>query len=394
MHASQILPTCLSPALDAMHKDRVQSLLGAVDALLQGRRLVLMELARSYPGATRVRAPLKRIDRLLSNPHLADERPLLYAAMSSWLVIGAHPVIAIDWSSLDARERFHVLRAGIVLEGRTLTILEEVHPTVDHNQPRIERAFLKSLKALLPASCTPIIVTDAGFRSEWFAAVRALNWDYIGRVRGKISVRLANEEAWQSLKPLCAGASGKARCLGRVELGKAARFSCRLVRSKQASKGRVLLTKHGLPSRASRSLKAERRESEPCLLATSLTRYDAQRIVKCYRQRMQIEESFRDLKSERYGAGFDLSLTRVQPRIANLLLIHALATFVAYLVALSLSERKEQELTVTVGGVVSKRRHYSRVWLGWQVLRRRWLSIPPLHSLIEVLQSIRPFVLA
>src|SRR5262245_43338172 len=118
MHAERILQKSLSVAFGAMHADRVASLLGAVRALLSGRRLVLMDLARSYPGATRVRAPLKRLDRLLSNIHLASERPSLYAAMSRWLITVRQPVIAIDWSALDARNRLHVLRAGLVLEGR------------------------------------------------------------------------------------------------------------------------------------------------------------------------------------------------------------------------------------------------------------------------------------
>jgi hypothetical protein len=362
MHAVRILQKSLSSAFELMHAARVQTLLGAVDALLRGRRLVLMDLARSWRGATRVRAPLKRLDRLLSNRHLASERPSLYAAMSGWLLTDPHPVIAVDWSPLDARGRFQVLRAGIALEGRTLTLLEEVHPTEMLGKGWVERAFLQSLHRLVPAGCTPIIVTDAGFCHSWFGAVRAHNWDYIGRVRGKVNVRLAKEKAWRDLEPLFAGARRKAESLGSVELAKSARWPCRLIRCKQPHKGRTLLTKRGTPSRAGRSIKAQRRASEPCLLATSLAHSPAQ-IVRCYRQRMQIEESFRDLKCERYGSGFDLSLTRDPSRIATLLLLHALASFVAYLVARSLPERT---LNVTVGGIVSKRRHYSRLWLGWQ----------------------------
>lgn len=48
----------------------VRRLLGAVDALVAARHVVLMELARQYPGAARVAAPLKALDRLLSNPRV------------------------------------------------------------------------------------------------------------------------------------------------------------------------------------------------------------------------------------------------------------------------------------------------------------------------------------
>ena len=47
-----------------------------------------------------------------------------------------------------------------------------------------------------------------------------------------------------------------------------------------------------------------------------------------YRTRMQIEEAFRDLKSERYGLGLSASQTRVDHRLAVLLLIGALALLV------------------------------------------------------------------
>jgi len=198
MYAVEILPKCLSKAFVPMHASRAQSLLGAVSALLSGRRLTLMGLARSYPDASRVRAPLKRLDRLLGNEHLEAEQHLLYEAMSRWLLSTAQPVIAIDWSPLDGHDRFQLLRAGVVLEGRTLTLLQEVHPTALLGNRKIERAFLAQLKHLMPEGVSPIILTDAGFRTPWFAAVRALGWDYIGRLRGSINIRFANETARQS----------------------------------------------------------------------------------------------------------------------------------------------------------------------------------------------------
>lgn len=387
MYAVEILPKCLSKAFVPMHASRAQSLLGAVSALLSGRRLTLMGLARSYPDAPRVRAPLKRLDRLLGNEHLEAEQHLLYEAMSRWLLSTAQPVIAIDWSPLDGHDRFQLLRAGVVLEGRTLTLLQEVHPTALLGNRKIERAFLAQLKHLMPEGVSPIILTDAGFRTPWFGAVRALGWDYIGRLRGTINIRFANETARQKLSTILATTPGKPESLGTVELKLRRPWQCQMVRCREPRKGRKLLTKRGIASRANRSRKAQRRSSEPCVLVTSLTCAPHQ-IVNCYRQRMQIEESFRDLKSERYGVGFELSLTRGQARLAILLLIHALATLVAYLVAISVNER---ELNVTVGGIVSKRRHYSQLWLGWQLLCANRLPIPPLRVLLDALRAIRPY---
>ncbi|MDZ4813490.1 MAG: hypothetical protein SGI99_12895 [Pseudomonadota bacterium] len=77
MHAVKLLQKCLRSALDPMHARRRDALLGSVAALIEGRRLVLMDLARSWSGCERVATPLKRVDCLLSNVHLADERELI-----------------------------------------------------------------------------------------------------------------------------------------------------------------------------------------------------------------------------------------------------------------------------------------------------------------------------
>ena len=50
-----------------MHALRRRVLLKAVEALLDGRRLTLIDVAQAWPGAQRVRAPLKALDRLLGN---------------------------------------------------------------------------------------------------------------------------------------------------------------------------------------------------------------------------------------------------------------------------------------------------------------------------------------
>ncbi len=42
---------------------------------------------------------------------------------------------------------------------------------------------MEKLKTMLPQSCTPIVITDAGFRIPWFQLIVSLGWDYIGRVR-------------------------------------------------------------------------------------------------------------------------------------------------------------------------------------------------------------------
>lgn len=54
MHAVKVLRSCLGVVLNGMHARRCAALLDAVRALIAGRRLTLMELARSWPDALRV----------------------------------------------------------------------------------------------------------------------------------------------------------------------------------------------------------------------------------------------------------------------------------------------------------------------------------------------------
>lgn len=97
MRATAVLQRCLPLAVGAMHALRRTTLLLAIEALIAGRRLVLIDLARSWPGAEFIRTPLKRLDRLLGNPRLYAERERIYGGMAQWLIRSANPVILIDW---------------------------------------------------------------------------------------------------------------------------------------------------------------------------------------------------------------------------------------------------------------------------------------------------------
>jgi hypothetical protein len=374
MHAVRVLQKCLSGVFASMHAARARVLLGAVAALLLGRRLILMDLARAWPGAQYVRAPLKRLDRLLSNRRLAQEAKPLYAAMAHWLIHHQpRPVIIVDWSELKANGSLHLLRAAIPIGGRTLTVFEAIYPERKKNSPPVERQFLRRLKTLLPAHVKPIIVTDAGFRGPWFRAVTELGWDYIGRLRHRTGVKLTPDDAWIPNRSLHAKASQAPKRFAHACIVKERPWSCDLVLVRRPRCGRTLLPPRGRRSLDRRPVKAEQANREPWLLATSLTSFSDRQIVALYVKRMQIEESFRDLKCDRFGCAFHYSQTRSVERLAILLLLHALATFLAWLTALA----ADTPHAVRYGGVVSRRsrRHYSLLRIGWEILRQRWTPI-------------------
>lgn len=392
MHATKVLQKILSSVIARLDARNVRSLFFAVEALLAGRRLTLTELARHFPGAERIAAPLKRFDRLLGNHAVQALRASFYQAALLWLLRMPRPVLIIDWSEVKSDGRWHLLRAAVVARGRTLTVYEEVHPTSKLASPRIEAAFLRRLQTLLPAGIRPILVTDAGFRVPWFRAVEALGWHWVGRVRHRSRVMFIDssrqDQDWIASKSLYERATARPIALGDVALTESKRFLCRLTLVRRRSRGRHHLTRYGKRARGGCSRKNAARASEPWLLATSasLMELSAREIVAIYAKRMQIELSFRDLKSHRYGSAFEDTLTRDPRRLEMLLLIHALATLAAWLEGIAIVTAQLIEHPARV----PRRLRHSVVWLGWESLRRHGarLSIPPrkacerLHDLL------------
>jgi hypothetical protein len=368
MHATKALQEILSPVIGHLDTRNARNLFFAVEALLVGRRLTLMELARHFPGALRIKAPLKRLDRLLGNPALHAVRARFYHAALQWLLHSSEPVLIIDWSDVRADRRWQLLRAAVVAKGRAITVYEEVHPLAKLGSPCIEAAFLKRLQSLLPPTARPILLADAGFRVPWFRAVEALGWQFIARVRHRSRVRFLDQNRWIASKKLYARAGRKAVSLGEAQLTESKCFPCRLVLVRRARRGRIHLTSRGERARGGHSRKMAEREREPWLLAASisLSSRSAGEIVALYAKRMQIEQSFRDLKSHRYGAAFEDSLTRDPKRLEMLLLIHALATLAAWLEGLAVASA----YLVTPTNRVAHRTRHSLVWLGWESLRR------------------------
>jgi len=222
MRASEVLQKCLEPVLSDMHSLRRQTLMLTVDALIAGRRLVLMDMARSWPGATHVRAPLKRVDRLLGNHLLHAARDNFYAATARWLIRDKHPLIIVDWCRLKADGRWDVLRASVPVGGRSMTLLDWVCPEADLASPQVERAFLVHLKNILPENIQPIVVTDAGFRAPWCRSVEALGWQWVTRLRNRTLVRQVSADKpaseWVASKSLYALAGNKPLDLGLCEV--------------------------------------------------------------------------------------------------------------------------------------------------------------------------------
>lgn len=398
MRASQVLQKCLSRSLSGMHALRERSLLRAVEALLHGRRLTLIDVARSWPGATRVRAPLKAFDRLLGNRHLQAERADIDRDMARWLLRGPCPVIVIDWSDLKPDKSWCLLRAAVPVGGRTLTLLDMVVSGKQQGSPGAEKRFLQQLRVLIPNDVHPILVTDAGFRTPWFRAVSAMGWYWLGRLRGRTQVKPQDApdhaDEWVDSRQLHVLASPHPQELPPMQANRSAPLACRLVIYAKKRQGRRCLNRRSpaKASRASSSLKASAREREPWLIVASpeLKRPSARQLVHLYARRMQIELAFRDLKSHRYGQGMEDSLTRRGERLQILLLVHTLAAFASWLAGLGC---EATGIDQWLSPCRSTRKLYSTWRIGREALVGHW-PIEPVSTWLDRLRSLPPSVLS
>lgn len=370
MHAHSIVKNLLNKAMPRMHAKRREALLAVVYSALDGASLTVTSLGRGIGGSAFEKHRIKRADRLLSNKQLSAERAGIYRALARQVISSSpRPVIHIDWSNLDRGKTRYLLRAAVAVEGRAFTLYEEVHPRERFMKRRVERQFLERLAGVLGPQAHPIIVTDAGFLNPWRRAVLAMGWDFVCRIRGRVMLNESEGENWQHARSLYAQARVRAKRLMHTRLSRQNPLSCHfvLVRGKRGS--RHDFNCYGGRARGHNSNKKARSQREPWLLATSLEISKAsaiEQVVNCYRTRMQIEESFRDLKSSTFGLGYEAARSTRVERIELLLLVATLVVYLAWLIGLCVQiagrHRRYQANTVTTRTVLSL------VYLG----RRAW----------------------
>lgn len=371
MRILQVLHNQVLSSVPGLHIKRASALRAAVQSLLHGAFLTVTALGRGLQSPARTKHNIKRMDRLLSNPHLHTERQALYRVLCHRLCQHLpQPKILVDWSDIVEQERLLLIRAALVVEGRAIPLYEAVYPLKLYNTPRTHQRFLRELKALLPTHCRPIIITDAGFRGPWFRAVEKLGWHWLGRVRNSINYRLKSQSTWKKTTELYAQATAKPRYLGQAELSSKHPYACHLYLYKKNPQHRHAKRSTRHLAKHSNSTVFAKQQRDPWLIATNLSPelLAPKQIIRLYGKRMQIEAAFRDLKSDQFGFGLTLSRSRHIERLNTLLLIAALATLCLWWIGLHAREkgwyRHFQANTYTKSHVLSV------VYLGLAVLGR------------------------
>ena len=178
-------------------------------------------------------------------------------------------------------------------------------------------------------------------------------------------------ETWQLSSLLFEQATRKPTHLGHGLLTEKEQIPAHFVLYKGKSKRRHKRNLNKKISASSKSKRHAKAGKEPWLLVTSLPQsgHNPNHIVNIYRQRMRIEENFRDTKCHHYGLGLKDSLTRTPERMAILLLIAAIATFAAWLAGI---------ITIHHGKAADFQAHSAKftnslsiVYLGREVIKKQ-----------------------
>jgi hypothetical protein len=388
MRASAILKGRLKDGAKIVHAKQWTALWRAVGGLLAGGHLWLTGLGRSLPGRTTDKHRIKAMDRLLGSPAIQRASHDLCAVLAAFLLRRSHrPVILVDWTG-GGSSAFYILSASLAFAGRSLPVWSRTFPVDRKCSPRAEREFLDELATILPRRCRPILVTDAGFLCEWFEAVRALGWDFIGRLRGR--VRVQHRGQWLALEEVHSLAGKRTKNLGSCAVRREAPRHYRLILSRKPRlKGRHRITSNGTAGQRTADRQRSTAAREPLVLATSLTER-AESVVTAYRLRMQIEETFRDLKSHRYGWSLEDMRCKSPRRVDVLLLIASLAMVAMHTIGLAARQLNLQR--GLQANTERKRPVFSTFFLAKLVIRRNLHLVLSAASLRSALASIVPLV--
>lgn len=364
MRSIEILKEKLTEGFEFLHAKRQGALWRAVEALMVGGRLWLTALGRDMPGLAQEKHRIKAIDRLLGSAAIQAGLPRLHRALAHFLLRRvARPVLLVDWTGCGPNQ--YLLRVGVPFKGRSILLHGVVVEHAKLGSPTVHARFLRELATILPAGCRPIVVTDAGFFHHWFKQVTALGWDFIGRIRGNYCLRIHGKK--MRIRDVYRLASKRPIDLGIGEVGANRRIPRRLVLSaKPKRKNRKRRTRLGKKGKSGTDRKQSKGAKEPQLIATSLS-CSAKKIVEIYAERMQIEESFRDLKSHRFGWDFSSSRSKKVERLQVLLMIAMLAAVAVLMLGTAAEERKlERQFQANT---LRKRRVLSLFSLGRRIVK-------------------------
>lgn len=286
-----------------LHARRVLSLANAVTGAVHAAALSIHAIGAALAAASDLdkKHAVKQVDRMLSNSGVVVEELFpLWAAF----VLGERKKarIALDWTDFEKDDQVTLAAYLITDHGRATPLVWKTYPksTLSGNQPDHEADLVDVLGRAIPEDVDVTIVADRGFASvDRYDDLDFLGYKYIIRFRGVIQVTDANgttQTGDEWVPP-----NGRPR---RIEQARVTRANALVP---------VVIC-----------VKKTKMKDSWCL-ATNHTELTSAEIINLYGRRFTIEETFRDVKDQRFGMGLRATSIRKPERRDRLLFVAALA---------------------------------------------------------------------
>jgi hypothetical protein len=392
MHIT-LLHNHLKKSLPLFNKATLHRLVMISEPLLTGSsNLSLTDLGRSLKGKAQPKNKIKAIDRLLGHKKLYEERENIYKALSELGIGSGKKVeILIDWSPCGNREQ-QMLRASYYHKSRSSVLYEEVHPEKTKGTRRsIHKQFLCKLKSILPNDIEVTVISDAGFKTDFFMQVQEMGWDFTGRIRG--NMQYLENDFFKKAVDLYEKATDTPVFVGSVLLSKENKVPCQMylykgknIIKKKTKKRKKLSSRSSKKHHKGEDDHARKKAADPWLIVTSKpNKYSsAKKIIDSYTKRMKIELEFRSTKNMQVGVGLDKARSRDEKRLEILLLIGALAMFMLWIVGLA-GEYKSLQYNYQAN-TIKTHRVLSVIYLGMQIINQAKYEITKDDLLITIKQ--------
>ncbi|WP_082650297.1 IS4 family transposase [Legionella moravica] len=348
-----------------IHGKRLQALMDVACSLQKKQNLSLTAIGKGLTGNSSLKHKIKKVDRLEGNKHLYEEISSIYVGLSSFLFQYLHfqedAPILIDLCYLKDEHEVQMLSAEIAFKGRSIPLYREVFGSGELSGRA--SSFLQGLMNCIPMNKTVVFIMDAGFGEDWLKAIEALGWFWLIRVRQGKMLKLSPDEEWCTVKDFIPQISEKTKSYNQAFIMKEHNRACRVVTTRRSPGDKRNL------SRAPRNDKAgsnhyRRLAREPWILATNLPKehFNATKVVNYYSKRMQIEQSFRDIKSHQLGLSARYAHTKSIYRWGVKMLLAAIVQLMFWIIGVIAHSQNYQR--VFQANTVRDKKVFSYFYLG------------------------------
>lgn len=335
----------------SIHKKRRACLTRFVSSLLDDRcQLSVTQIGKRLHSKTTLKHNIKAADYFVNNQRFSEDIPVVYNGLAQMFFGGYEALtVLVDYTGACV-PGYMCLEASVACHGRSIPVYQAIYSSKEQETVATHQDFLKTLHEVLPKGVKITLITDAGFHQDWFEQVMAYGWECIGRVYSRYQYQRAGETAWESVGNVPFAGYNKATALGAVTLGKTKHsLTGYLYAYRQRPSGKPH-KKNPYPTHEKSYSDAFR---QGWVIFSSLA-WPADKLIRYYKQRMQIEQNFRDIKSPNRGIGLRANDSRGLTRCRMLYFIGTVVTILLWWIGLMV-EAANEHLQFQANSVKNKR---------------------------------------